>query len=448
MKKISRFIIVLLVAGMLLSACKVQTATPPTEEPTATTEVTEAPAETTPAGETAATVDPNATPTATPDTRLFDDAGKMICTPSEPFFPELTAEQKDQLAMFPEISDADWQTGPKDAMLTILEYSDFQCPACSAFYAELEKFMAKYPDDVRLVYRHFPLTSLHPNAVQAAQASEAAGLQGKFWDMYHSLFSKQSEWSSLTSEAFTDWLVADAKALGLDEIQFKTDLLSDAIVEKIQTELSYATSIGLNATPTILLNGRPWQYDWSSATLSLVVEVLKAEKNLKMECPPFVIDQNKTYTATITTEKGDLVIELYPKEAPLAVNSFVYLAREGFYDGITFHRVMHDFVAQTGDPSGTGISGSGYEYREETSDALTFDQPYMVGVARANTAGTSGSQFFITYVPYSSLNGQYTIFGKLIAGQDVLANITERDTSTNPEAAPGDKILSVTIKEN
>ncbi len=190
MKKISRFIIILLVAGMLLSACKVQTATPPTEEPTATTEVTEAPAETTPAGETAATVDPNATPTATPDIRLFDDAGKMICTPSEPFFPELTAEQKDQLAMFPEISDADWQTGPKDAMLTILEYSDFQCPACSAFYAELEKFMAKYPDDVRLVYRHFPLTSLHPNAVQAAQASEAAGLQGKFWDMYHSLFSK------------------------------------------------------------------------------------------------------------------------------------------------------------------------------------------------------------------------------------------------------------------
>ena len=165
------------------------------------------------------------------------------------------------------------------------------------------------------------------------------------------------------------------------------------------------------------------------------------------ECPPFVIDQDKEYTATITTEKGDLVLELYPDAAPLAVNSFVYLASEGFYDGVTFHRVYHNFMAQTGDPTGTGWSGAGYQYREEIVPELTYDEGYMVGVARGQAEGTSGSQFFITYVPYPSLNNGYTIFGKLIEGMDVLGQITERDADNNPDAPAGDKIISITITE-
>jgi len=175
--------------------------------------------------------------------------------------------------------------------------------------------------------------------------------------------------------------------------------------------------------------------------------VVKTEGNLMQECPPWVIDTEKTYTATITPKNGDITIELYPKAAPLAVNSFVYLAREGFYDGVTFHRVYHDFMAQTGDPTGTGWSGAGYQYREEIVPELTFDEPYMVGVARGQEAGTSGSQFFITYVPYPSLNGLYTIFGKLVDGVDVLEQITERDADQNPDAPAGDEIVSITINE-
>lgn len=441
MKKNARIIVLFLVAALALSACKVQTPVPPTAVPSATAEDTSA----TPQG-TVETV--SGTPTATPDTRLSDDEGLMICTPMQPFFPELTQEEKDQLAIFPEVTSADWTLGPEDATLTIMAYDDFQCPACASFYQELETLMAKYPDDVRFIFRHFPLESIHPNAKLAAQASEAAGLQDKFWDMYHALYSKQSEWSALTTEEFTAWLTTEAETLGLDVAQFTSDLTSEAIVQKIQNEITYDQSIGLNSTPTLLVNGRPWQYDWSASTLGMVIEVLKAEKDLDMVCPPFVIDTEKTYTATITTEHGDMVFELYPKEAPLAVNSFVYLAREGFYDGITFHRVMHDFVAQAGDPSGTGISGGGYEYREEIATTLTFDEPYMLGVARANQPNTSGSQFFITYVAYPTLNGQYTIFGKLIEGVDVLNQITERDTSTNPDAPAGDKIISITITED
>ena len=431
--------LILLVVALGVSACTAKTITPPA---TATPTETVAPTETA----TDAATEPTTAQTA--DTRLSDDEGKMICTISQGFFPELTEEQEAMLSVFPAITEDDWSKGPEDALLTILEYSDFQCPACVGFYDELNKLMEKYPDDIRLVFRHLPLESLHPNSILAAQAAEAAGLQGKFWEMYDALFSQQSNWATLTSEEFTSWLENEAATLGLDVDQFMADLTSEAIVTKIQQQMDYNfNTIGLSATPTILLNGRPWSYDWSASTLGMVIEVLKYEKQgLYTECPPWVIDQNKEYTATIKTEKGDIVVELYPKEAPLTVNAFVFLARAGFYDGITFHRVAHDFVAQAGDPSGTGISGPGFEYRNEISDTLNFDEAYMVGMANAGP-DTNGSQFFITYVPATQLSGSYTIFGKVISGFDVLEKLTERDTQVNPDAPAGDKIITIEIDE-
>ena len=320
-------------------------------------------------------------------------------------------------------------------------------PRLFGFYTELEKLLAKYPDDVRLVFRNFPLISIHPNSKVAAQAAEAAGLQDKYWEMYEALFSKQVDWSGLGAEDLLSWLKTEAGTLGLNSEKFASDLTSDVIVNKVNSEMDYAhNTIGLNSTPTILLNGRPWSYDWSASTLGMVVDVLKYEKgHLETECPPWVIDMSKSYTATIKTEKGDIVIKLYDDEAPITVNSFVYLAEKGFFDGVTFHRVLHDFVAQAGDPSGTGISGSGYEFRDEIVSTLTYDEAGMVGMANAG-ANTNGSQFFITYVPTTQLTGKYTIFGKVIEGMDVLAKLTERDPQNNPDAPAGDKILSITIE--
>ncbi len=434
MKKYSKVVLFLLVAAMMLSACKVATVTPP--QVTATPVVTEAPAQAT----------ANLTPQPTADTRLTGDDGNMVCTIVEPLFGKLTEEQEAQLAVFPPVSEDDWTKGPKDALITVMEYTDFQCPYCAMAYQELEKLLEMYPDDVRLVYRSLPLVGIHPNAKVAAQAAEAAGAQGKFWEMYADLFSKQGDWNKLTSEEFLTWLSKEATALGLDEKQFSKDLTSDAIVAKIQGEIDYANSIGLGSTPTVLVNGRPIN-NWYASGIKPIVEVVKIEGSLMKECPPWVIDVEKTYTATIKTKDGDMTLELYPKEAPLAVNSFVYLARKGFYDGVTFHRVYHNFMAQTGDPTGTGWSGAGYQYREEIAANLTFDQPYMVGVARGQESGTSGSQFFITYVPYPSLNGLYTIFGKLVDGVDVFQKITERDADSNPDAPVGDKIISIKITE-
>ena len=228
--------------------------------------------------------------------------------------------------------------------------------------------------------------------------------------------------------------------------QFSIDTVSEDLKGQIQADIEYANSIGLGSTPTVLINGRPIS-NWYASGIKPIIEVVKVEDSLMKECPPFVIDVEKTYTATITTKNGDMTIELYPKAAPLAVNSFVYLAREGFYDGVTFHRVYKTFMAQTGDPTGTGWSGAGYQYREEIVPELTFDEAYMLGVARGQESGTSGSQFFITYVPYPSLNGLYTIFGKLVDGVDVFEQITERDADQNPDAPVGDEVISITIIE-
>ena len=377
---------------------------------------------------------------------LVGEDGNMSCTLVGPLFAELTEEQKAQLAIFPEVSGDDWTKGPEDAILTVMEYTDFFCPYCGMAYAELETLMEKYPDDVRLVYRPLPLDSLHPTAPLAAYAAESAGMQGKFWEMYSAIFSNQESISALTAEELTEWLKTTAEELDLDVDQFATDIASEDVINKITTAQQTMFEAGVSSTPTVLVNGRPVG-NWQSAYLSNFIEVMKAEKDMVTECPPFVIDQDKEYTATITTEKGDLVLELYPEAAPLAVNSFVYLAREGFYNDVTFHRVYHNFMAQTGDPTGTGWSGAGYQYREEIVPELTYDEAYMVGVARGQAEGSSGSQFFITYVPYPSLNGGYTIFGKLIDGIDVFEQITERDADNNPDAPEGDKIISIEIIE-
>lgn len=161
--------------------------------------------------------------------------------------------------------------------------------------------------------------------------------------------------------------------------------------------------------------------------------------------PPMIIDTNQEYYATVKMETGgEFVIQLLPDKAPIAVNSFVFLAREGFFDGVTFHRVLEGFMAQTGDPTGTGSGGPGYTFVNEDSD-LTFDREGLVAMANRGR-DTNGSQFFITYGPAEHLNGGYTIFGQVIEGMDVVKGLTLRNPQLNPNFE-GDRITSITIEE-
>jgi cyclophilin family peptidyl-prolyl cis-trans isomerase len=145
----------------------------------------------------------------------------------------------------------------------------------------------------------------------------------------------------------------------------------------------------------------------------------------------------------LQTSKGKITLELYPQVAPKTVNSFVFLALNHYYDGVPFHRVIENFMAQTGDPTGTGTGGPGYQFYVELDAKYTFDKVGVLGQARSSSLASNGSQFFITYVPYPSLNGAYTVFGQLLEGMDVLKSI-QKDPNAQNKA---DLIQKMTILE-
>jgi cyclophilin family peptidyl-prolyl cis-trans isomerase len=138
------------------------------------------------------------------------------------------------------------------------------------------------------------------------------------------------------------------------------------------------------------------------------------------------IDPAKTYFATIKTNKGDMRLKLHADKVPMTVNNFVFLAREGFYDGVTFHRVIKDFMIQAGDPTGTGRGGPGYRFPDEFHPDLRHDGPGVLSMANAGP-NTNGSQFFITHVATPWLDGKHAVFGQLVDGFDTLYAIEQGD---------------------
>ena len=160
--------------------------------------------------------------------------------------------------------------------------------------------------------------------------------------------------------------------------------------------------------------------------------------------PPLTIDPAKRYTATFETDKGDIVVSLFADKAPNTVNNFVFLAREGFYDGTTFHRVIPDFMAQGGDPTGTGRGSPGYRFADEFAPGLKHDKPGILSMANAGP-NTNGSQFFLTFVPTPHLDGRHAVFGEVTAGMDVLLSVSPRDPQS--ASAPGDAIRTIRIAE-
>ena len=160
--------------------------------------------------------------------------------------------------------------------------------------------------------------------------------------------------------------------------------------------------------------------------------------------PEMVIDPEMTYLATFQTEKGEIKVELFADRAPKTVNNFVFLAGEGYYDGTTFHRVLPNFMAQGGDPTGTGTGGPGYRFEDEFDPNLSFDEPGYLAMANSGP-NTNGSQFFITFVPTPHLTGRHTIFGKVVEGMDIALALTLRDPQANPDYL-GDLLVTIEIE--
>jgi cyclophilin family peptidyl-prolyl cis-trans isomerase len=160
--------------------------------------------------------------------------------------------------------------------------------------------------------------------------------------------------------------------------------------------------------------------------------------------PSGSLDTSKSYTARLKTAKGDIVVELFASEAPLTVENFVNLARSGFYDGTTFHRVIPGFMAQAGDPTGTGRGGPGYQFRDEFSPSLRHSGPGNLSMANAGP-GSNGSLFLITFAATPHLDNKHTVFGRVTEGMEVVRSIRERDPARDSQ--PGDRIETVEIEE-
>lgn len=312
-----------------------------------------------------------------------------------------------------------------------------------------EKLKDDYGDELRLVFRHFPLLTIHDKAKITAEAAEAAGAQGKFWEMHDLLFERQDQWNSKSEAEMPDILVDYAKEAGVKDIdQFKADLEKHTYADKIQADYDAAVKAQLSSTPSFVVNGVDYpaqNFGLSYQGLDAFIKLMQLREKWFSQ-PEQVIDPQKQYTATIKTEKGDIVIELYADTAPVNVNSFAFLAEKGWYKGVTFHRVLPDFVAQGGDPTGLGIGFPGYRCNDEITPSRTFDAPGIVSLANSGP-NTNGSQFFITYGAVPQLNPGFTIIGRVVEGMDVAKAITPRDPQTMPDAPPGDKIIDITIEE-
>jgi cyclophilin family peptidyl-prolyl cis-trans isomerase/protein-disulfide isomerase len=348
-------------------------------------------------------------------------------------------------SLFPPVSEADLSFGPADAPVTIIEYCDFQSQGCSTMATVIGELMRNH-DKLRFIFRPLPLIGILDKSDKAVVAALAADEQSKIWVMYDLLFAKYNDWVNLKPQDFNAWIMKESVKIGIDGKQLQAAINASKTTTRMMSMYDAAKKLSIPAVPLVLINGnlQP-SYVLDYQNMSDTIGLITLGQKQFTHCPAFNIDRAKQYIATIKTEKGDIVMQLFPDKAPLAVNSFVFLARQGWFNGVTFHRMIPGFAAQAGDPSGTGKGNPGYFFNNEISD-LKFDKPGIVGMANSGP-NTNGSQFFITFAPAAHLDGSYTIFGQVIRGLEVAEKLTPRDPSQDASLPPGDKIISVTIEE-
>lgn len=304
-----------------------------------------------------------------------------------------------------------------------------------------------YGENLRYVYRHFAL-SFHQFAIITAEATEAAGAQGAFWEMHDLLYERQGEWNSLPSEdQVKKKLVEYAEELELDIDRFSQDLDDHVYLDKVNADTQSAQQIGLGGTPSYIVNSVVYPMDelgLHPIPIDAFIRLMLLAPDQYTEVPPQVIDPAKKYVATIQTSKGDIVVELFADRAPANINSFAFLAQDGWYDGHAFFYVEPGQAAYSGDPTnmGWGLAFPGYYCGDEISPDLTFDEGGMLALFTPSP-GRNSSLFFITYAPQPDLSGQFTIIGRVVEGMDVAESLTP----TQPGQPQLDVIDTILIEE-
>ncbi|HMK09388.1 MAG TPA: peptidylprolyl isomerase, partial [Anaerolineales bacterium] len=234
----------------------------------------------------------------------------------------------------------------------------------------------------------------------------------------------------LPPEGFRQWLSEQAPTIGLDPAAFNADLDGGRFAPLMVEAFQEGTAAGLPGVPTVFLDGVPLRVSPTDLNLEAAVRLELLAQQQFSGPPPFTIDPSHGFTAHLETRDGDIVIQLLPQVAPQAVNSFVFLARQGWFDGMTVYRVEPGSVVESGDPSDTGFGDPGYHLPDEIDPTWTFDEAGRVALSSAGP-GTGGSRFLITLAPLPLLNGSRTIFGRVVDGLDLLQNVPARDPATD-----------------
>ena len=349
-------------------------------------------------------------------------------------------------SLFPPVGEDDHVRGASNPVFTVIEYSDYPDLRSALFAEVMDRLLEENPDEVRIVSRIFPRVSSSDKAALAAQAAEAAAEQDQFWAIREVLYEQLPTWTPMSVPDFEQWISAQASGLGMDVDRFRSDLKREDIVAEVQKAWEDGQKMGLPGTPLVLINGQIYGGPRDYTSLNDILQLIELGRRQFTACPPVTVQTNKQYIATLHTEKGDITMQLFANKAPFTVNSFLFLVRNGWYEDITFHRVIPDLFAQTGDPSGTGKGLPGYYVVTEIDPTLKFNKPGMVAMVNSGP-DTSGSQFFITYGPAVQFDGKYTIFGEVLSGMDVLEQLTPRDAQPGSDTPPGDKLLRITIEE-
>lgn len=337
--------------------------------------------------------------------------------------------------------------GNANAAATLIEYGDYQCPACAAFHPQIKTVMGVVSDTARLVFRHFPLPQ-HDKAIPTAHAAEAAALQGKFWEMHDLLYEKQPEWSSKPLAEITATLKAYANQLQLDVAKFEQDMASEAVAARVKRDMATGRAAGVGGTPTLFLDGRELPVEAfqqpDSAEQFRGYAQRRAQdtagistKAFAFERPEQVTDKDAKYVMTVKTNKGDIVAELDPALAPVNVNSTAFLAQQGYFDNTPV--VLNDRqigAVLIGNPTLAG--NPGYECGAELKTGL-MNQPGVV--ALFGGSDTSSAQFIFTYSPTQELDGRFSVIGQITSGLDVVRALSAAEGSTK-----ADVITSVTVE--
>ncbi len=349
------------------------------------------------------------------------------------------------------ITAADHIRGDAKAPVTIIEYADLQCPGCAALHPQMKTTLATLSDTVRIVYRHFPLVTIHDKALVAAHGAEAAAKQGKFDEYIDMMYAKQEAWSKTPAADITATLKTMAAELALDVAKFEADLADPEIAKRVARDVASATALNLQGTPSTFVDNIPIpQEQFADPGLAEQIRAYAKDravragagvKTFEFENAEKVVDDGAVYEMTIKTSKGDVVVELDTKLAPLNINSVVFLAGKGYFDNAPVQQNFADPGAVViGDSSASGNPGYSCSAESKGSDFKTAGMLALNPNPSSPTRTTS--QLVFIYSAADRLNGQLTALGKITAGLDIAKSLQ------GPEGdKKGDLIVSVTVKK-